>query len=73
MGRDRSLKRNKFEEGAVIDTEQDITNGLDKTRPRKELEEKVENGKKKVQIWVKKDTLEYQRTLSLLKVELIKP
>ena len=72
MGRDRSLIRNAFEEGAVIDTEEDITHGLDKTRPRKELEEKVENGKTKVQIWVKKDTLEYQRKLSLLQVELIK-
>ena len=40
MGRDRSLIRNAFEEGAVIDTEEDITHGLDKTRPRKELEEK---------------------------------
>ena len=56
MGRDRSLIRNAFEEGAVIDTEEDITHGLDKTRPRKELEKKVENGKTKVQIWVKKDT-----------------
>ena len=72
MGHDRSLIRNAFEEGAVIDTEEDITHGLDKTRPRKELEEKVENGKTKVQIWVKKDTLEYQRKLSLLQIELIK-
>ena len=72
MGRDRSLIRNAFEEGAVIDTEEDIAHGLDKTRPRKELEEKVENGKTKVKIWVKKDTLEYQRKLSLLQVELIK-
>jgi polyphosphate kinase 2 len=72
MGRDRSLIRNAFEEGAVIDTEEDIVHGLDKTRPRKELEEKVENGKTKVQIWVKKDTLEYQRKLSLLQIELIK-
>ena len=72
MGRDRSLIRNAFEEGAVIDTEEDIAHGLDKTRPRKELEEKVENGKTKVQIWVKKDTLEYQIKLSLLQIELIK-
>ncbi len=72
MGRDRSLIRNAFEEGAAIDTEEDIAHGLDKTRPRKELEEKVENGKTKVQIWVKKDTLEYQRKLSLLQIELIK-
>ena len=72
MGRDRSLIRNAFEEGEVIDTEEDIAHGLDKTRPKKELEEKVENGKTKVQIWVKKDTLEYQRKLSLLQIELIK-
>ncbi len=72
MGHDRSLIRNAFEEGAVIDTGEDITHGLDKTRPRKELEKKVENGKTKVQIWVKKDTLEYQRKLSLLQIELIK-
>ena len=72
MGRGRSLIRNAFEEGAVIDTEEDIAHGLYKTRPRKELEEKVENGKTKVQIWVKKGTLEYQRKLSLLQIELIK-
>ena len=73
MGHDRSLVRHAFEDdNSVIDTEEDIAHGLDKTRPRKELEEKVENGKTKVKIWVKKDTLEYQRKLSLLQIELIK-
>ena len=73
MGHDRSLVRHAFEDdNSVIDTKDDIPHGVDKTRPRKELEKKVENGKTKVQIWVKKDTLEYQRKLSLLQIELIK-
>jgi hypothetical protein len=71
-GHDRSLVRHAFEDDAVIDTKEDITHGVDKTRPRKELEEKEEDGKTKVQIWVKKETLEYQKRLTLLQIELLK-
>ncbi|PRM88266.1 polyphosphate kinase 2 [Aliarcobacter cryaerophilus] len=45
---------------------------MDKTRPRKELKEKEEDGEQKVQIWVKKETLEYQKRLTLLQIELLK-
>ncbi len=39
MGHDRSLVRHAFEDdNSVIDTKEDIPHGLDKTRPRKELE-----------------------------------
>ncbi|WNL16087.1 hypothetical protein [Aliarcobacter cryaerophilus] len=54
MGRDRSLIRNAFEEGAVIDTEEDITHGLDKTRPRKELEKKLKMVKQKFKYGLRK-------------------
>ncbi|MCT7908431.1 polyphosphate kinase 2 [Arcobacter lacus] len=39
---------------------------------RKELKEKEEEGIKKVQIWVKKDTLEYEKQLTKLQIELLK-
>ena len=73
MGHDRSLVRHAFEDdNSVIDTKDDIPHGINKNRPRKELKEKEEDGETKVQIWVKKDTLEYQRKLSLLQIELLK-
>ena len=73
MGHDRSLVRHVFEDdNSVIDTQDDIPHGMDKTRPRKELKEKEEDGEQKVQIWVKKETLEYQKRLTLLQIELLK-
>lgn len=73
MGHDRSLVRHAFEDdNSVIDTKDDIPHGVDKTRPRKELNEKEEDGEQKVQIWVKKETLEYQKRLTLLQIELLK-
>ncbi len=33
---------------------------------------RVEDGEQKVQIWVKKETLEYQKRLTLLQIELLK-
>lgn len=73
MGHDRSLVRHAFEDdNSEIDTQDDIPHGMDKTRPRKELKEKEEDGEQKVQIWVKKETLEYQKRLTLLQIELLK-
>ena len=72
MGHDRSLLKHTFEDKDVIDTIEDIEYGKDKKRKRKELAEKVEDGEKKVQIWVKKATLEYQKELTLLQIELLK-
>ncbi len=41
MGHDRSLVRHAFEDdNSVIDTKDDIPHGVDKTRPRKELNER---------------------------------
>lgn len=72
MGHDRSLLKHTFDDKVVIDTEKDIEHGKDKKRKREKLEEKVENGEKKVQVWVKKDTLEYQKKLTQLQIELLK-
>ncbi|MCT7511701.1 polyphosphate kinase 2 [Aliarcobacter cryaerophilus] len=73
MGHDRSLVRHAFEDdNSEIDTKDDIPHGVDKTRPRKKLKEKVQDGETKVQVWIKKDTLEYQKQLTLLQIELIK-
>lgn len=73
MGHDRSLVRHAFEDdNSVIDTKEDIPHGVDKTRPRKKLKEKVQDGETKVQVWIKKDTLEYQKQLTLLQIELLK-
>jgi polyphosphate kinase len=72
MGHDRSLLKHTFEDKDVIDTIEHIEYGKDKKRKRKELAEKVEDGEKKVQIWVKKATLEYQKELTLLQIELLK-
>ena len=45
MGHDRSLVRHAFEDdNSEIDTQDDIPHGMDKTRPRKELKEKEEDG-----------------------------
>lgn len=73
MGHDRSLVRHAFEDdNSVIDKKDDIPHGVDKTRPRKELNEKEEDGEQKVQVWIKKETLEYQKRLTLLQIELLK-
>ena len=73
MGHDRSLVRHAFEDdNSEIDTHEDISHGINKNRPRKELKEKEEDGEQKVQVWIKKETLEYQKRLTLLQIELLK-
>ena len=44
----------------------------EKSRKRKKLKEKNEDGLEKVQIWVRKDTLEYEKQLTKLQIELLK-
>jgi polyphosphate kinase 2 len=44
----------------------------DKSRKREKLKEKKEDGVDKVQIWVRKETLEYERELTKLQIELLK-
>lgn len=72
MGHDRSLLKHTFEDKDVIDTEENIEHGKDKKRKRKALKEDIIDGEKKVQVWVKKDTLEYQKQLTMLQIELLK-
>ena len=67
MGRDRKIIETEFKDEDEIDTHEPIKHG-DKNRKRQELKE----NKKKVQIWVKKETLKYERELTLLQIELLK-
>ena len=73
MGQDRKIIENEFSDMEVIDTEKSVKHDYkDKSRQREELEEKEEDGKKKVQIWVRKETLDYERELTKLQIELLK-
>jgi len=73
MGQERKIIDNEFSDMEVIDTEKSIKHDYkDKTRQREKLEEKEEDGKKKVQIWVRKETLDYERELTKLQIELLK-
>ncbi|WP_206731972.1 polyphosphate kinase 2 [Arcobacter cloacae] len=57
----------------AIDTKESVKHDYkNKERKREHLEEKEEEGIKKVQIWVKKDTLEYEKRLIKLQIELLK-
>lgn len=73
MGQDRKIISQEFSDMEVIDTDKPIKHDYDnKTREREKLVEKEENGDKKVQIWVRKDTLEYEKELTRLQIELLK-
>jgi len=66
---DRKLISDEFKDREEIDTDEQIKHDSEhKDRPRKEMKEK--NGK--VQIWVKKETLNYERQLTLFQIELLK-
>ena len=67
MGHERNIIKQEFRDEEEIDTHENIKH-KDKKRERKKLKEKDE----KVQIWVKKETLEYQKELTLLQIELLK-
>ena len=73
MGEDRKIIDNEFSDMEVIDTKKSVKYDYkDKTRKREKLEEKEEDGNKKVQIWVRKETLDYERELTKLQIELLK-
>ena len=73
MGQERKIIDNEFSDMEVIDTEKSLEhNYKDKNRQREALEEKEEDGRKKVQIWVRKETLDYEKELTKLQIELLK-
>jgi polyphosphate kinase 2 len=69
MGRDRSIINEEFKDQEEIDTNKDEKHKPNNfSRKRKEMKKKG----KKVQIWVKKETLEYEKELTTLQIELLK-
>ena len=72
-GQERNIIDNEFSDMEVIDTKEAVKHDYkDKTRKREKLEKKEEEGIKKVQIWVREETLEYERELTRLQIELLK-
>ena len=67
MGHERAIITDEFKDNEVIDTHEDIKH-INKQRKRKKLKTKGN----KIQIWVKKETLEYEKELILLQIELLK-
>lgn len=73
MGHERNIINNEFSDMEVIDTKELVKHDYkNKERERKILEEKEEEGSEKVQIWVRKETLEYEKELTTLQIELLK-
>lgn len=73
MGQERKIIEGEFKDLEVIDSAKKIKHdSVKKDRVREKLEEKEEDGIKKVQIWVRKDTLEYEKELTKLQIELLK-
>lgn len=69
MGQNRSIINEEFKDDEEIDTHKDNKHKPDNfDRKRKKMKEKG----KKVQIWVKKETLEYEKELTRLQIELLK-
>ena len=73
MGQNRKVISHEFSDMEVIDTKDSVKHDYkDKSREKEELEKKEENGIKKVQIWVREETLEYEKELTKLQIELLK-
>ncbi len=73
MGEFRKVIESEFQDKEEIDTSKDIKhNYKDKNREKESLKEKKDKDGKKVQIWVKKETLEYEKQLTQLQIELLK-
>jgi polyphosphate kinase 2 len=69
MGQKRVIIEDEFKEEEEIDTHLSVKHKpKNYKRKRAELKQKG----KKVQIWVKKETLEYEKELTLLQIELLK-
>ena len=72
-GQERNIIDHEFSDMEVIDTKKSVKHDyIEKNRKRKKLKEKNEDGIEKVQIWVRKDTLEYEKQLTRLQIELLK-
>ena len=72
-GQERNIIDHEFSDMEVIDTKKSVKHDYsEKSRKRKKLKEKNEDGLEKVQIWVRKDTLEYEKQLTKLQIELLK-
>jgi len=69
MGQKRSIIENEFKDKDEIDTYEKLEHKPDNFQRKKEAM-KEKNGK--VQIWVKKETLEYEKELTKLQIELLK-
>jgi polyphosphate kinase len=73
VGQDRNIIDHEFSDMEVIDSKKSIKHDYkNKDRKREELEKKDEDGTKKVQIWVREETLEYEKELTKLQIELLK-
>ena len=73
MGHERNIIDNEFSDMEVIDTKESVKHDYkNKIREKEILEEKKEEGSEKVQIWVRKETLEYEKELTKLQIELLK-
>jgi polyphosphate kinase 2 len=73
MGQDRKVIEDEFKDMEVIDTSKTLKHDyIKKDRMREKLEEKEDEEGKKVQIWVRKETLEYEKELTKLQIELLK-
>ena len=73
MGQERNIIDNEFSDMEVIDSKKSIKHDYkNKDRKREKLEKKEEEGIKKVQIWVREETLEYEQELTKLQIELLK-
>ncbi len=69
MGQDRNIINDEFTDEEEIDTSKNDKHKINNfTRKRKKLKEKGN----KIQIWVKKETLEYEKQLTQLQIELLK-
>ena len=72
-GHERNIIDHEFSDMEVIDSKKSIKHDYkDKSRKREKLEKKEEDGTKKVQIWVREETLEYEKQLTRLQIELLK-
>lgn len=73
MGQERNIIDGEFSDMEVIDSKKPIKHDYkNKNRKREKLEKKEEEGIKKVQIWVREETLEYEQELTKLQIELLK-
>ena len=72
-GHERNIINNGFSDMEVIDSKDSLKHNFkNKSREREKLAHKSEDGVEKVQIWVRKETLEYEKELTKLQIELLK-